>query len=172
MLKSGKELSLPNQQAQGATMVTVTPNLWYNNNAEEAAEFYVSVFDTAEITNTIPGGPDGKALVVSMSIEGQNVTFINGGPMFPQTEAFSFEIICDGQAEVDRYWDALIADGGAPSQCGWLKDKFGLSWQVVPKQFLELVSDPDAEKVGRVMSAMMEMIKLDVAELEKAAEAA
>ena len=148
-------------------MVSITPFLWFDDNAEEAAAFYVSVFDSAQITNTTPG-PNGKALTVSMRIEDQDVTFINGGPQFPQTEAFSFAITCDGQAEVDRFWDALIAGGGSPSQCGWLKDRFGLSWQVIPRQLMDYLSDPDAEKAGRAMNAMLQMTKIDIAELERA----
>lgn len=151
-------------------MVSVTPFLWFDDNAEEAAAFYTSVFDSAEITSSIPG-PNGKALTVSMRIEGQDVTFINGGPQFPQTEAFSFFISCDGQAEVDRFWDTLIADGGSPSRCGWLKDKYGLSWQVIPRQLMDCLGDPDAEKAGRAMNAMLQMTKIDVAGLERARDA-
>lgn len=152
-------------------MATITPFLWFNDNAEEAATFYVSVFDGASIEG-IMRGPEGNALTVGMNINGQHVTLLNGGPHNPHTEAFSFVIHCNDQDEVDYYWNILTADGGEEIECGWLKDKFGLSWQVTPNRLLELMSDPDPERAGRAMQAMLQMRKIIIADLEAAAGAA
>jgi predicted 3-demethylubiquinone-9 3-methyltransferase (glyoxalase superfamily) len=153
----------------------IVPNLWFDGNAEQAAEFYVSVFpDSRIVTSTrypegSPGEP-GTVMTVEWEIFGQHrFTGINGGPMFSFTEATSFLIHCETQEEVDRYWEALTADGGAEGQCGWCKDRFGLSWQVVPAGMDEVFSDPDPARAQRSMQAMMGMTKLDLAALEAAA---
>jgi predicted 3-demethylubiquinone-9 3-methyltransferase (glyoxalase superfamily) len=155
-------------------MQKITPSLWFDNNAEEAATFYVSVFDDAEILNitryTEAGpGPEGTAVTVSFRLHGQEFVAINGGPQFPFTEAISFTINCESQEEVDYYWEKLT-DGGEPVQCGWLKDRFGLSWQVVPTILQELIGDKDPAKAKRVTEAMLKMIKLDIAQLQAAYE--
>ena len=155
------------------TTQKITPFLWFDNNAEEAANFYTSIFKNSSInsksyyTEAGPGQKD-TVMVVSFSLNGQNFTALNGGPMFKFTEAISFVVNCDSQEEVDHYWYKLL-EGGQESQCGWLKDKFGLSWQIVPVRLMELLQDKDSEKRNRVMQAMMKMIKLDVPTLEKAA---
>jgi predicted 3-demethylubiquinone-9 3-methyltransferase (glyoxalase superfamily) len=150
----------------------ITPFLWFDNQAEEAANFYVSVFKNSEVleVNRYEGGPGepGTVVVVSFRLDGQEVRALNGGPEFKFTEAFSFQIDCEDQAEVDYFWGKLV-EGGEPSQCGWLKDKYGLSWQVVPRRLIELLGDPDRAKANRVMQAMLQMGKIDVAELEVAA---
>ena len=156
-------------------MPRITPNLWFDANALDAAEFYVSVFPNSEVTTVThyteagPGEP-GSVLTVSFLLDGQEYTGINGGPLFEFTEAVSLLINCNDQAEVDRYWDALTADGGQESQCGWLKDKFGLSWQVVPDGWEDLINDPDPQRVNRAMVAMFTMRKLDIAALQAAAD--
>ncbi|MBJ7331475.1 MAG: VOC family protein [Solirubrobacteraceae bacterium] len=153
----------------------IVPNLWFDGNAEEAADFYVSVFTDSRITATTrypegAPGPAGTVMTVSWELNGQKFTGINGGPEFQFDEAISFQIDCEDQAEVDYYWDALTADGGAESQCGWCKDKFGVSWQVVPKGMDEFFTDNDPERVGRAMHAMLGMKKLDVAAMQAAAD--
>ena len=157
-------------------MPTITPNLWFDTQALEAAEFYVSIFPNSRIVNVFkygeagPGEP-GTVMTVDYELDGQPYTGINGGPMFTFDEAMSLLINCADQAEVDYYWDKLT-EGGEESQCGWLKDRFGLSWQITPKLFNELMADPDSAKVQRVMTAMLGMKKLDCAELQRAADAA
>ncbi|NLU84521.1 VOC family protein [Rhodococcus sp. HNM0569] len=154
-------------------MKTITPFLWFDDRAEEAAQFYTSLFDNSRITEVTryivdtPGGRVGDVMTVSFELEGQPFTALNGGPMFTFTEAVSFEIPCASQAEVDRFWNAF-ADGGEESQCGWIKDRFGLSWQVVPSRFYELVRSPDDAAVSRMTRAMLGMRKLDIAALEAA----
>lgn len=145
----------------------VTPFLWFDNQAEEAARFYVSLFPDSEITGVTPG-PDGAPLVVAFRLAGIGFLALNGGPSHPHTEAFSLSIDCHSQDEVDRYWEALTA-GGSPVACGWLKDRFGLFWQVVPDVLPKLLGDPDRAKAGRAMQAMMGMVKLDIAALQAAA---
>jgi predicted 3-demethylubiquinone-9 3-methyltransferase (glyoxalase superfamily) len=147
-------------------MSKITPFLWFEKDAGEAAAFYVSVFKDAEITGGIPG------LTVSLRLFEQDVILLNGGPQFPQTEAFSFSIDCESQEEVDAYWDALTADGGEESMCGWLKDKYGVSWQVTPRRLLELVQDPDPERAEAARQAMFKMKKIVIADLETAVSAA
>ncbi|ABF40453.1 3-demethylubiquinone-9 3-methyltransferase [Candidatus Koribacter versatilis Ellin345] len=147
----------------------ITPFLWFDENAEEAVEFYCSIFKNARRIGELhadgaPHTPKGKPLTVTFELDGQRFTALNGGPYFKFTEAVSFAIRCDSQAEVDEYWSKLTADGGQESQCGWLKDKYGLSWQVVPKQLPELIKNPKA------MQAMMGMKKIELGELEKAAK--
>ena len=151
------------------TYPRITPFLWFDKNAEEAADFYVSVFKNSRKTNTLrsaidtPGGLKGSVLTVAFELDGVKFTALNGGPGYPFTQAVSFVVSCDSQQEIDDYWTKLT-EGGKEIQCGWLVDKFGLSWQVVPAQILELVKHPKA------MKAMMGMIKMDVAELERAAK--
>lgn len=155
-------------------MTRITPNLWFDGDAAEAAEFYCSVFPNSRITETAFYGPDepgpeGTVVTVAFELDGNPFIGINGGPQFPQTEAVSFLVPCPTQADVDYYWDALIAGGGAPSQCGWLKDRFGVSWQVVPDGLDALVRSDDAAARSRAVQAMLKMTKLDIAELERAA---
>jgi predicted 3-demethylubiquinone-9 3-methyltransferase (glyoxalase superfamily) len=155
-------------------MPQITPNLWFDTNAEEAAGFYVSIFPNSKITNiaryTEAGpGPAGTAVTVEWELDGQRFVGINGGPHFTFSEAVSMEIRCRDQAEVDYYWDKLREGGGRESQCGWLKDRFGFSWQVVPQQLVDLMTDQDPAVVQRVTAAMLKMVKLDVAGLEAAA---
>ena len=151
---------------------TITPNLWFDDNAEEAANFYVSVFPNSRIVSVshYPEGTDkaGTAVTVEFELNGNPFVGINGGPMFKFDEAVSFQITCDSQEEIDHYWDALIADGGAESQCGWCKDRFGLSWQVVPGGMGELFSS-NPEGAKRAWEAMMQMRKIDFAALQAAA---
>ena len=155
-------------------MQKITPFLWFDNQAEEAANFYVSIFENSKVLSVTRygeagPGPKGTAMTVSFELEGQNLTALNGGPHFKFTEAISFVIHCETQAEVDHYWDRLT-EGGSESQCGWLKDKFGLSWQVVPNVLIELFQDEDSAKTQRVMQAMLQMKKMDIAALKRAAE--
>ena len=157
-------------------MPTITPNLWFDTEALEAAEFYTSVFPNSEITHVShygEAGPReaGMVLTVDFSLDGQRYTAINGGPEFPFTEAVSFQIACEDQAEVDRLWAAL-SDGGSPGRCGWLKDRWGLSWQIVPTRLFQLLNDADPDRARRAMQAMMTMTKLNIAELERAADGA
>ena len=152
----------------------ITPFLWFDRQAEEAAGFYVSIFPNSRIVKVVRygaagPGPAGSAMTVEFQLEGQSFVALNGGPHFKFTEAISFVIDCRTQAEVDAYWEKLSA-GGVPSQCGWLKDRFGLSWQVVPAVLPELLGDPDPEKSARVMKAMLTMKKLDIRALQKAHE--
>ncbi len=153
----------------------ITPFLWFDKEAEEAANFYTSIFKDSSIDAKSYYGdnaplPKGTLLTVSFTLNGQKFSALNGGPIFKFNESVSFVVNCDGQDEVDYYWDNLLKDGGKESQCGWLKDKFGLSWQVVPVKMIELLTDKDKEKVNRVMQAMMKMVKIDLPTLEKAAE--
>jgi len=148
-------------------MKKITPFLWFDTQAEEAMNFYVSLFKNSRVNN-ISYGPDGKAFSVSFELDGQEFMGLNAGPQFEFTEAISMFVNCEDQAEVDHFWNALIADGGEESMCGWCKDKFGLWWQIVPKQLGELMGDPDPEKSQRVMQAMLKMQKLIVADLQKA----
>ena len=157
-------------------MPKVTPFLWFDTESEPAAELYTSVFPNSrilEVTRYGPAGPreEGLAMTVSFELEGQRVVALNGGSDFKLNEAFSLSIDCDDQNEVDYYWESL-GEGGEHGPCGWLKDRFGLSWQVVPKRLPELLSDPDREKAQRVMAAMLKMGKIEVAELEQAAVSA
>ena len=154
-------------------MQKIVPNLWFDTEAEEAAKFYVSLFDDSEILAVVPysevgPGEPGTVMVVNFRLLGQEYVAINGGPQFPFTEAVSFEVRCDTQEEVDRLWNVLTADGGQEVQCGWLKDKYGLSWQIAPARWAELATGPDPKKVDAAMRAMLGMKKLDIAELERA----
>ena len=153
-------------------MRKIAPCLWFDNNAEEAVNFYVSLFADFSIGKVMrwsDGDNKGKVLAMDFTIEGRPFMALNGGPHFKFSEAVSFYVECKDQAEVDMFWDKLTADGGAPSQCGWLKDRFGLSWQIVPARLMQLMHDPDSAKAARVTQAMMKMTKIDVATLEKAA---
>lgn len=147
-------------------MQTITPFLWFDGNAEEAMSFYISIFKDGKVLSVMPG-PGGKASGVSFELNNQKFIGLNGGPMYKFTEAVSFFIDCDTQEEVDELWGKL-SEGGEESQCGWLKDKFGLSWQVVPKILTQYLSDPDREKANRVMQAMLQMKKINIADLESA----
>jgi predicted 3-demethylubiquinone-9 3-methyltransferase (glyoxalase superfamily) len=150
----------------------ITPMLWFDREAQEAAEFYVSVFPDSKVTGIQrqgeagPGEP-GAVMVVAFELAGQEFTALNGGPLFTFNESISFVIACGPQEVVDYYWDTQT-DGGEPSLCGWLKDRFGVSWQVVPRRLFELMRDPDAARANRVMQAMLQMRKIDIAELERA----
>lgn len=148
-------------------MQKIYPCLWFDANGVEAMNFYVSTFKDSRVINTIPG-PDGGVLAGNFEIQGHRYMFINGGPMFKLSEAISILVECEDQAEVDRLWDKFTADGGAPTACGWLKDKFGLSWQIVPKILLQGLSDPDPAARTRVTQAMMTMQKIDIAAIERA----
>jgi len=152
----------------------ITPCLWFDGNAEAAATFYTRVFPNSKIgkvarnTETAPG-ETGAVLTVEFWLDGQEFLALNGGPEFSFSEAVSFVVHCETQKDVDYYWDALLA-GGTPSQCGWLKDQFGLSWQITPDILPELLSGPDRKKADRVMAAMMKMVKIDIEALRKAAD--
>ena len=148
-------------------MKKITPFLWFDTQAEDAMKFYVSLFKNSKIFDVTPG-PNGIASSVRFELEGQEFIGFNAGPEFKFNEAISMFVHCEDQNEVDYFWDALTADGGEESMCGWLKDKYGLSWQIVPKQLGELMGDPDPEKSGRVMQAMLKMRKIIVADLQKA----
>jgi len=158
-------------------MQKITPFLWFNDNAEEAVKFYTSIFKNSKIGKIarygeegekIAGRPKGSVMTVEFQLEGQQFIALNGGPIFKFTEAISFVVNCETQEEVDYYWEKLSA-GGKEVQCGWLKDKHGLSWQIVPTVLGELLSDKDAAKSHRVMQAMLKMVKLDIKKLKQAA---
>jgi predicted 3-demethylubiquinone-9 3-methyltransferase (glyoxalase superfamily) len=151
----------------------IAPFLWFDTQAEEAANFYVSVFKNSKITKLVrwPEGspaPAGSVLTISFILDGQEVTALNGGPKFKFSEAFSFVISCSDQEEVDYYWNKLTADGGLESMCGWLKDKYGFSWQVFPEALGAMMADKDSSKVQRVVQAFMKMKKFDIATLQRA----
>jgi predicted 3-demethylubiquinone-9 3-methyltransferase (glyoxalase superfamily) len=156
-------------------MQKITPMLWFNDQAEEAAKFYVSVFKDAKILETSYYGegspaPAGTVMVVKFQLEGQEYTALNGFQDNPFSEAVSLMIHCKDQQEVDYYWDKLLAGGGSPIACGWLKDKFGFRWQVTPDILLKYINDKDKAKAGRAMQAMMKMVKIDIAAIKKADE--
>jgi predicted 3-demethylubiquinone-9 3-methyltransferase (glyoxalase superfamily) len=155
----------------------ITPFLWFDRQAEEAASFYVSIFRRSRIRSVTrydeasaraSGQPVGSVMTVSFQLEGQEFTALNGGPHFKLNEAISFVINCDTQDEVDHFWQTLTSGGGQEVQCGWLKDRFGLAWQVTPRVLLEMLEDPDRAKAGRAMAAMLTMKKIDIAALRKA----
>jgi predicted 3-demethylubiquinone-9 3-methyltransferase (glyoxalase superfamily) len=159
-------------------MQKFTPCIWFDSRAEEAAQFYCSVFENARITNVthypesgqeITGKKPGEVLVVTLDLDGTTYTLLNGGPQFPLTEVISIQYFCKDQAETDRVWAALTADGGEEGPCGWLKDKFGMSWQVVPEEMEALIADPSTSKKSEAaMMAMMDMKKIDVAKIRAA----
>ena len=155
-------------------MQKITPALWFDGQAEEAANFYVSLFDDAEVMEVrhLEGTPSGDDVaLVFFRLEGLEFSAIDGGPQFPFTEAVSFQIECEDQVEVDRLWKAITSDGGEESMCGWCKDRFGLSWQIIPKRLGELLSDPDPDRRGRAMQAMLQMRRIDIQAMEDAANA-
>ena len=155
-------------------MDKITPCLWFDDNAEEAARFYTAIFPDSHIDSidTSPGetpsGPKNTVLTVDFTLAGHSYIGLNGGPDFKFNEAISLSIDCEDQAEVDRYWEALLADGGEESVCGWLKDRFGVSWQVVPRRLPEMLKSSDREAAARALAAMLKMVKIDVATLERA----
>ena len=153
-------------------MQKITPCLWFDNNAEEAVNHYLSIFKNSKVNKVLRcgdagPGPKGSVLTIAFQLEGQDFIALNGGPIFKFNEAISLSVDCKSQAEVDDLWERLSA-GGQESQCGWLKDKFGLSWQVVPSALVDMLQDPDPEKAKRVMAAMMKMGKIDIAKLKQA----
>jgi len=147
-------------------MQSITPFLWFDDKAEEAMNFYVSIFKNAKIVSTMPG-PDGKLIGGTFELNGQEFMVLNGGPMYNFTPAISLFVKCETQEEVDHYWTKLTA-GGSEEPCGWLKDKFGLSWQIIPNALGELIGHPDREKAGRALQAMLQMTKIDIAALQAA----
>jgi len=158
-------------------MQKITPFLWFDHQAEEAAKFYTSVFENSKVGKIIrydeaaakaAGGPVGSVLTIEFEIGGQKFTALNGGPEFKFNEAISFVVNCDTQEEVDYFWEKLSADGGQESECSWLKDKFGVSWQIVPTVLIEMLQDKDSEKSERVMKAMLQMQKIDIKKLNAA----
>jgi len=156
------------------TIQKIIPFLWYANEAEEAAAFYASIFPDSRITRVTalpsesPSGPPGSVKVVEFVLFGQPFIAMSAGPLDPFNHAVSFMVSCDDQAELDRYWNALLANGGSAEQCGWLKDRYGVSWQIVPAVFGEMMADPDRAKAKRVTDAMMKMVKFDIAALKAA----
>lgn len=156
------------------TKPMIAPCLWFDGRAEEAADFYVSVFPDSHVdhksTSAVdwPGGKAGSVVLVEFTLAGQRYQALNGGPHAAFNDAISLSVSCTDQAEVDRLWDALVADGGEPVQCGWLKDKFGVRWQIVPEAQLEMLRDGDPDRNKRLMEAMMQMVKLDLAKLKQA----
>ncbi len=145
----------------------ITPFLWFDSEAEPAAQMYTSIFENSRITDTSRAGD--KVMSVTFVLSGQRIMALNGGPHYQLTPAFSLFVSVDSQAELDRTWDALLAGGGKPTRCGWLVDRYGLSWQVIPTALPRLMGDPDPARAGRAVQAMMGMVKLDIAELERAA---
>jgi predicted 3-demethylubiquinone-9 3-methyltransferase (glyoxalase superfamily) len=156
-----------------ASAQKISTCLWFDTQAEEAAKFYVSLFSNSRICGVSRYGkgapmPEGTALVVNFELAGTEFMMINGGPQFKLSEACSLMVQCDSQAEIDRLWSALLADGGKEQQCGWLKDRYGLSWQIVPARLRAMMQEGDAERTARVMGALMQMVKLDLPALEAA----
>ena len=149
-------------------MPKITPFLWFDTQAEEAMNLYTSIFKSSKVISI--NRAQGKVMSVQFELEGQQFMGLNAGPVFKFNEAVSFFVGCETQEEIDELWSKLIADGGSPSQCGWLKDKFGLSWQIVPTALTRMLGDKDAEKSGRAMKAMLQMTKLDLARLQQAFE--
>jgi len=155
-------------------MSKITPCLWFNGDAEDAAKFYTSLLPNSRIDRVYrspadwPSGTAGSVLTVEFTLAGQPYLGLNGGSQFPFTEAVSFQIHCEDQAEVDRLWDAILSNGGTESACSWIKDRWGLSWQIVPVRLTELMHDPDPVRARRAMEAMMGMVKIDIAALERA----
>jgi predicted 3-demethylubiquinone-9 3-methyltransferase (glyoxalase superfamily) len=161
-----------------ASVHNITPCLWFDNQGEEAARLYVSIFPNSSIDSVSRYGkegfeihrrPEGSAMTISFKLDGTPFTALNGGPQFEFSEAISLQVYCDTQAEVDHFWSKLT-EGGAESQCGWLRDKFGVSWQIIPRRLIQLLQERDAAKVARVTKAFLPMKKLDIAAIERAAE--
>jgi predicted 3-demethylubiquinone-9 3-methyltransferase (glyoxalase superfamily) len=159
------------------TMQKIIPFLWYAKEAEEAAAFYASIFPDSRVTRVTslpsesPSGPPGSVKVVDFVLFGQSFTAMSAGPLDPFNHAVSFVVTCDDQAELDRYWNALLQGGGKPEQCGWLKDRYGLSWQIVPKVLADMMADKDVTRAKRAADAMLKMVKIDVAALKAAWDA-
>jgi predicted 3-demethylubiquinone-9 3-methyltransferase (glyoxalase superfamily) len=167
------------KDAKKNSMQKITPFLWFDDQAEEAVNFYTSIFKNSEIARIFryteeaaekTGRPVGSVLTIEFEIEGQKFVALNGGPLFKFNESVSFVVNCESQEEVDYFWGKLTADGGQESACGWLKDKFGLSWQIVPTVLIDMLRDEDREKSGRVMQAMLQMKKIDIKALKDAYE--
>jgi len=157
-----------------ATVTKITPCLWFDTEGEEAAKFYTSVFDNSRITEVLRYGaagprPEGTVMVVTFELDGQRFTALNGGPEFTFNEAISFQVSCGSQDEVDHFWTKLT-DGGKEVACGWLQDRYGVSWQIVPTVLDQLIADPDPGRSQRAMKSMMGMVKIDIAELQRAAD--
>ena len=158
-------------------MSKIKPCLWFDGQAEEAASFYVTLFPDSRVSNVArssadtPSGPAGMVLTVAFTLAGQEFQGLNGGSDFKFNEAISFSVDCADQAEVDRLWDALTTNGGEPGPCGWLKDRWGVSWQIVPHRLVELLADPDPERARKAMEAMLKMGKISIGELEAAVSA-
>lgn len=148
-------------------MPSITPFLWFDSQAEEAMNFYASIFKRSKVVSV--SRAQGKVISVQFELEGQPIMALNGGPQFAFNESFSLLVGCETQQEIDDYWTKLTAGGGSPGQCGWLKDKYGLSWQIIPNALSRLLGDPDPAKAGRVMQAMFQMGKMEIATLEEAA---
>lgn len=153
-------------------MSKVTPFLWFDNQAEDAARFYVSLFPNSEITGGQPTTPGGPPLTVSFKLDGVEFIALNGGPHFKLNEAFSWMVACESQAEIDHLWAALPAGGGREKACGWVEDAWGVSWQIIPAAWFDMIRDPDAARVQRVFQALWQMTKLDLAALRKAYDGA
>ncbi|RJF90996.1 VOC family protein [Sphingomonas cavernae] len=157
-------------------MSKIIPSLWFADKAEEAAKFYVSLLPDSRIDSVMtmpaesPAGPEGSVVIVDFTLAGQQFQAIKAGPLDPFNHAISFTIDCEDQAEVDRLWDALL-DGGTPEQCGWIRDRYGVAWQIVPNTLIEMMKDPDRDRGRRVAQAMLKMVKLDVAGLKAAYDA-
>jgi predicted 3-demethylubiquinone-9 3-methyltransferase (glyoxalase superfamily) len=160
-----------------ASIHKIAPCLWFDTQAEEAAKLYVSIFEDSGIDHIarygkegfeIHGRPEGSVMTVAFRLRGQEFTALNGGPQFKFSEAISFQVYCDNQAEVDHFWSKLTEGGGSEGPCGWLKDKFGLSWQIVPAKLMDMLKDPDTSKSQRVTKAFLQMKKFDIAALERA----
>ena len=155
-------------------MSKISPCLWFNNEAEEAARFYVSLLPNSEVTKVqrnvmdSPGGKAGSVLVIEFTLAGQSFLALNGGMTVEHTWAVSLSIDCQDQAEVDRLWDALLKNGGKAQQCGWIQDRWGVHWQIIPEALPRLLGDPDKAKAARVMQAMLQMVKIDIATLQRA----
>ena len=157
-------------------MSKIQPCLWYNHTGEEAANFYVTLFPDSRIDRIVrapadtPSGPEGYVMVIEFTLAGEQYIALNGGPHFQFNEAVSLQVLTEDQEETDRLWEALSANGGEESQCGWLKDRWGLSWQITPRRLLELNFDSDPDRARRAFEAMMKMKKIDIAEIERAAD--
>src|SRR5690242_266645 len=167
--KAGK----PTPARKIETSQKITPFLWFDGQAEEAANFYTSIFENSRIVDVarygeVGPGEKGSVMTISFELEGQKFVGLNGGPHYKFTPAISFYVSCQTQQEVDYFWERLLEDGGKPSQCGWLSDKFGVSWQVVPDALIEYLQDADREKAQRVMQAMLQMVKIDINKLKEA----
>src|SRR5262245_26710718 len=169
---SDTRVNAPNKESKMSKQ-KITTYLWFNGNAEQAVELYTSIFPSSRVTSVArwgEGGPgaQGTVMNIAFELEGQPFIALNGGPQFPFTPAISLFISCESQVEVDAYWSKFLVAGGKPTACGWLEDKFGLSWQIVPTALVELMSDPDPKRSGRVTQALMGMQKIDVAALQRA----